>query len=52
MVNDMLADGSLEVLAKASGDRWFGITYKEDKADTEQKLRELHAKGAYPIRVL
>ena len=52
MVNDMLADGSLEVLAKASGDRWFGITYKEDKADTEQKLRELHAKGAYPIKVL
>lgn len=52
MVNDMLADGSLEVLAKASGDRWFGITYKEDKADTEQKLRELHAKGTYPIKVL
>ena len=52
MVNDMLADGSLEVLAKASKDKWFGITYKADKADTEQKLRDLHACGAYPERVL
>ena len=50
MVNDMLADGSLEVLAKASKDKWFGITYKADKADTEQKLRDLHACGAYPER--
>ena len=52
MVNDMLADGSLEILAKASKDKWFGITYKEDKADTEQKLRDLHAAGAYPAKVL
>ncbi len=52
MVNDMLADGSLEVLAKPSTDKWFGITYKEDKADTEQKLRNLHSAGVYPEKVL
>ena len=52
MVNDMLENGSLEILAKSSKDKWFGITYKEDKADTEAKLRELHAEGAYPEKVL
>ena len=52
MVNDMLEDGSLEILAKASKDKWFGITYKADKEDTEQKLRDLHAAGVYPEKVL
>lgn len=52
MVNDMLASGSLEILAKASTDRWFGITYKADKEDTEKNLRALHASGAYPEKVL
>ena len=52
MVNDMLDDRSLEILAKSSTDKWFGITYKEDKADTEEKLRRLHAAGAYPAKVL
>ena len=51
MVNEMLGQG-FEILAKPSSDRWFGITYKEDKADTEAALRALHAKGAYPEKVL
>lgn len=51
MVNDMLAEG-YTVLAKPSSDKWFGITYKEDKADTEAKLRKLHADGTYPEKVL
>ncbi len=52
MVNDMLASGSLEVLAEPSKDRWFGITYKADKADIERELLKLHASGAYPQKVL
>ena len=51
MVNEMLEKG-YEVLAKPSHDRWFGITYKADKEDTEKNLRELHAKGCYPEKVL
>lgn len=51
MVNEMLEHG-YEVLAKPSNDRWFGITYKEDKEDTERNLRELHSKGCYPENVL
>ena len=51
MVNDMLREG-YEVLAKASSDRWFGITYKDDKPDTERELKALHDKGVYPGRLL
>lgn len=51
MVNDMLAEG-YTVLAKSSNDKWFGITYKEDKEDVENKLRALHAAGLYPEKVL
>ncbi len=50
MVNEFLGEG-YEVLAEPSHDRWFGITYKADKADTEQNLRELHAKGVYPEKL-
>ena len=51
MVNEMLGVG-YTVLAKPSNDKWFGITYKADKEDVEQKLRALHAAGAYPEKVL
>lgn len=50
MVNDMLS-GGYKVLAEASSDRWFGITYKEDKPDTEAALRALHAAGKYPAKL-
>lgn len=51
MVNDMLAEG-YTVLAKPSSDKWFGITYKADKEDVENKLKALHAAGVYPEKVL
>lgn len=48
MVNDFLANGKMTVRAQASTDCWFGLTYREDIAVTEQALRELHQKGFYP----
>ncbi len=48
MVNDFLAQGSLSVTAKPSYDRWFGITYAQDKESVMQKLRLLHLQGVYP----
>lgn len=51
MVNSMLHEG-YEVLAEPSSDRWFGITYKEDKPDTERELKALHDSGKYPDKVL
>ena len=51
MVNDFLSDGKMTVRAQASNDCWFGLTYREDIAVTEQALRELHQKGFYPDRL-
>lgn len=47
MVNDLLASGEMTVLATPSHDKWFGITYKADKEDVENKLKALHESGAY-----
>ena len=51
MVNDLLETKELSVLAAPSHDKWFGITYKADKEDVENKLRTLHAAGVYPDRM-
>lgn len=51
MVNDLLATKELSVMAKPSNDKWFGITYKADKEDVENKLKALHADGVYPEKL-
>ncbi len=51
MVNDMLAANELKVMAKPSNDKWFGITYKADKEDVENKLVMLHQTGVYPEKL-
>ena len=48
MVDDLLKEGRLRVRAIASPDRWFGLTYQEDRASVVKELATLHAKGAYP----
>lgn len=48
MVNDLLVSGEMTVLATPSHDKWFGITYKADKEDVENKLKALHESGVYP----
>lgn len=51
MVNDLLQGGEITVTAEASEDRWFGITYREDRETVSEALRELHEKGAYPEKL-
>lgn len=51
MVNDLLASGEMTVLATPSHDKWFGITYKADKEDVENKLKALHESGVYPSQL-
>ena len=42
-------EGSVQVLP--THDRWFGMTYAQDKANTQQRIRELIDQGAYPDRL-
>ena len=48
MVDDLLKQGRLTVKAEASPDRWFGLTYQEDRAAVMEELARLHQSGAYP----
>lgn len=48
MVGDLLEQNALEVRVRPSGERWFGMTYREDRALAAEELRKLHKAGAYP----
>ncbi len=48
MVGDLLEQNALEVLVRPSGDRWFGMTYREDREIVAGELQKLHRAGAYP----
>ncbi len=48
MVDDLLRSGALEVSVLRSADKWFGMTYREDRETVAEELRKLHRAGAYP----
>lgn len=48
MVDDLLRAGELEVSVLRSADKWFGMTYREDRETVAEELRKLHRAGAYP----
>ena len=48
-INDQIADGSATYEILASSDKWFGVTYKEDKPDVVAKFAALKADGTYPL---
>ena len=48
MVDDLMKQDQLEVSVLHSADKWFGMTYKEDRVIVMEKLEELYKSGAYP----
>lgn len=48
MVGSELDAGRLEVSVLHSADRWFGMTYHEDRTRVAEELKKLHDTGAYP----
>ncbi len=52
MVGDFLENGSLTVKAEHSPDRWFGITYREDRDTVAAELAALHQNGTYPQQLM
>ena len=51
MVGDLLAQGRLHVSVLHSADRWFGMTYREDRETVAAELRRLHETGVYPAKL-
>ena len=48
MVGDQLKQGALDVSVLHSADKWFGMTYHEDREIVAEELKKLHARGDYP----
>jgi UTP-glucose-1-phosphate uridylyltransferase len=48
VVGEMVKSKEVEVLVLKSCDRWFGVTYKEDKEAVVNSIRALIEKGVYP----
>ena len=50
-INEQIADGSATYEVLTSSDKWFGVTYKEDKPDVVAKFAALKADGTYPLKL-
>jgi len=48
VVSGLLSRHKARVKVLRSGDRWYGVTYKEDKPGVMAALAELREKGLYP----
>ena len=48
-INQQIADGSATYEVLTSSDKWFGVTYKEDKPEVVAKFASLKADGTYPM---
>ena len=48
LVSDLLKEGKADVRVLDSKDKWYGVTYKEDKPGVVQAFKELKAAGVYP----
>ncbi|MCX6258503.1 MAG: sugar phosphate nucleotidyltransferase [Bacteroidia bacterium] len=50
-VNAMIREGSVKVRVLPAASEWFGITYREDKPEVMDKIRQLIAAGNYPANL-
>lgn len=48
VVNDLLHENKATVQVLTSQDRWYGVTYPEDKPVVMKALRDMAEKGVYP----
>lgn len=51
IIGNMLQDGKAQVKVLESHDKWFGVTYKEDKDSVIRSIQELIEQGIYPKRL-
>ena len=51
VVDDMIKSGKASVKVLSSHDRWFGVTYKEDKQYVKEQISALKEAGVYPVKL-
>ena len=48
VVTTLINSGKAEVKVLRSSDKWYGVTYKEDKPMVQAALKHMHDNGTYP----
>ena len=48
IIDQMIQKGQARVKMLETRDKWFGVTYREDKEAVSQAIRELCSQGVYP----
>lgn len=48
VVDELIKEGKADVTVLKSGDRWYGVTYKEDKPVVVKAIQSLKDQGLYP----
>ncbi|MEG2440201.1 MAG: sugar phosphate nucleotidyltransferase [Acetivibrio sp.] len=51
VVGELLTEGKASVEVQKSLDKWYGVTYHEDKEAVMQAIQQLKDKGLYPERL-
>ena len=51
VVGDLVENGKATVKVLTSSDKWFGVTYKEDKPFVMESIQALKDKGIYPDKL-
>lgn len=51
VVGELIKENKAEVIVLKSKDRWFGVTYKEDKDSVVNSIRDLINQGVYPEKL-
>lgn len=47
-VGELVENGTCSVKVLSSNDKWFGVTYKEDKPEVVEKIQKMKDDGIYP----
>lgn len=51
IIEDLLQEGQVQVSVLETKDKWFGVTYKEDKQVVVDSFKKLHEAGVYPAKL-
>lgn len=51
VVSDLLSQGKATVAVLKSGDKWYGVTYKEDKPVVMAAIKKMKEDGIYPAHL-
>ena len=51
IADQLIKDGRAQVTLLETNDKWFGVTYKEDKASVTAAIKDLIEEGFYPAKL-